>query len=385
MQIRTVPLNSTPVKVIRFDPDKDTIGQLSSNLRNSIFLAGPCPRKDYNNDWRNEAFKILASLGFEGQVITPTNARFQELRNKYGEEALKQQTLWEMEAMKKASALVFWVDRHIDAGFPAFTTNIEFGDWYAKEGVYVGFPDGADKNEYLKCRMDIAGIPYFTDLRDMLAAVVSNLNREGSAFFTSDTHFSQQRTLELSRRPFKTTHEMDLEMISNWNMKRFSIISTYYYDDYEGGLLKQGSKRKIKRIIAMPNETFKIEKSKLYVLKGDQYEQIPYTFKIEPDISQEYTGKDIGETHLGADEYWVLGDHRDKSRDSGTLGKQIKKGYILGVLVAIEGQARLKIKNYVCNNCGKTYKEGSVCANCFGTLSPQYDLANKQYHWPKYY
>ena len=169
------------------------------------------------------------------------------------------------------------------------------------------------------------------------------------------------------------------------HVKRFSIISTYYYDDYEGGLLKQGSKRKIKRIIAMPNETFKIEKSKLYVLKGDQYEQIPYTFKIEPDISQEYTGKDIGETHLGADEYWVLGDHRDKSRDSGTLGKQIKKGYILGVLVAIEGQARLKIKNYVCNNCGKTYKEGSVCANCFGTLSPQYDLANKQYHWPKYY
>lgn len=228
MQIRTVPLNSTPVKVIRFDPDKDTLGQLSSNLRNSIFLAGPCPRKDYNNDWRNEAFKILASLGFEGQVISPTNARFQELRNKYGEEALKQQTLWENEAMKKASALVFWVDRHINAGFPALTTNIEFGDWYDKEGVYVGFPDGADKNEYLKCRMDIAGIPYFTDLRDMLTAVVSNLNRDGSAFFTSDTHFSQQRTLELSRRPFKTTHEMDLEMISNWN-KRVTLNDTVYH------------------------------------------------------------------------------------------------------------------------------------------------------------
>lgn len=233
MQIRTVPLNSTPVKVIRFDPDKDTIGQLASNLRNSIFLAGPCPRKDYNNDWRNEAFKILASLGFEGQVITPTNARFQELRNKYGEEALKQQTLWEIEAMKKASALVFWVDRHIDEGFPAFTTNIEFGDWYDKEGVYVGFPDGADKNEYLKCRMDIAGIPYFTDLRDMLTAVVSRLNpHDGNKYFTSDTHFSTQRTLEYSHRPFKNIHEMDLEIISNWNKRVTMNDDVYHAGDF---------------------------------------------------------------------------------------------------------------------------------------------------------
>ncbi len=36
-------------------------------------------------------------------------------------------------------------------------------------------------------------------------------------FFTSDTHFSQQRVLELSKRPFKNVTEMDSTIIDNWN------------------------------------------------------------------------------------------------------------------------------------------------------------------------
>ena len=36
-------------------------------------------------------------------------------------------------------------------------------------------------------------------------------------YFTSDTHFSQQRAFELSKRPFKSVEDMDLSIISNWN------------------------------------------------------------------------------------------------------------------------------------------------------------------------
>lgn len=36
-------------------------------------------------------------------------------------------------------------------------------------------------------------------------------------WFTSDTHFGSQRTLELSKRPFKTVEEMDKTLIDNWN------------------------------------------------------------------------------------------------------------------------------------------------------------------------
>lgn len=216
------------MKIIKMNPDMDVREQLASDMNNSIFLAGPCPRKDYSNDWRNEAFRILEELGFDGNVITPTNDRFQELRDNYGNDALVQQTRWEYEAMKKASAIVFWVDRHIDRGFPAFTTNIEFGDWYDRDGTYFGFPEGADKNEYLKVRLDMVGKPYYTELKDVLKAAVDALNRPGQRFFTSDTHFSQERTRELSRRPFPNLYEMDLEMISNWN-KAVTMNDTVYH------------------------------------------------------------------------------------------------------------------------------------------------------------
>ena len=216
------------MRIIKMNPDMDVREQLASDMNNSIFLAGPCPRKDYSNDWRNEAFRILEELGFDGNVITPTNDRFQELRDNYGNDALVQQTRWEYEAMKKASAIVFWVDRHINRGFPAFTTNIEFGDWYDREGTYFGFPDGADKNEYLKVHLDMVGKPYYTELKDVLKAAVDALNRPGQRFFTSDTHFSQERTRELSRRPFPNLYEMDLEMISNWN-KAVTMNDTVYH------------------------------------------------------------------------------------------------------------------------------------------------------------
>jgi calcineurin-like phosphoesterase family protein len=40
-------------------------------------------------------------------------------------------------------------------------------------------------------------------------------------WFTSDTHFGSQRTLELSKRPFKTVKGMDEAIIDNWN----SVVS----------------------------------------------------------------------------------------------------------------------------------------------------------------
>jgi calcineurin-like phosphoesterase family protein len=36
-------------------------------------------------------------------------------------------------------------------------------------------------------------------------------------WFTADTHFGHKRTLELSKRPFKTLQEHDEEMVKRWN------------------------------------------------------------------------------------------------------------------------------------------------------------------------
>ena len=36
-------------------------------------------------------------------------------------------------------------------------------------------------------------------------------------YFTSDTHLNQQRTLQLSKRPFDTLQEMNNTIVQNWN------------------------------------------------------------------------------------------------------------------------------------------------------------------------
>ena len=175
------------------------------------------------------------------------------------------------------------------------------------------------------------------------------------------------------------------------HIKRFSIVSTYYSTDYYlNGNLKPNPKQKIKRVIALPGETFKIEGSKLYVLNEgtNDFDYIPYTFNINPDVESGNSSKDIDETTLGEDEYWVLGDNRANSNDSASINEPVKKEYLIGVLVAIEGKAELKVKKLICQNCGKSYKNGTErCTDetCRGDLTPEYELTHKRYHWPKYY
>lgn len=201
------------------------VTNVTANLNNSIFLAGPCPRDDYSQDWRFEAFEYLEKIGFTGTVITPTNDEYH--KSTFDGDKLLRQTTWEYETMKRCSALVFWVPRSKER--PARTTNIEFGDWYDKEGVYCGFPPDGIHNEYLIKRLEMKGIKYWTDLHELLDYVVDQLqNQPMKKYFTADTHFSQQRTLDLSQRPFVNLFEMDLEMQSNWN-KRVRMTDVVYH------------------------------------------------------------------------------------------------------------------------------------------------------------
>ena len=190
-----------------------------SGLRNAIFLAGPCPRKNFDtDDWRFEAFDILDDLGFTGTVITPTNPDYGRYEKEagIGHDAMRmKQVNWERIAMHAASAIVFWVPR--DSEHPALTTNIEFGEWYKKPNVFAGWPDYAEHNEYLEVKLHEQHKTRENSLRKLLENVVADLRRESTMYFTSDTHFKQQRTLELSRRPFVDALNMDLELVSNWN------------------------------------------------------------------------------------------------------------------------------------------------------------------------
>ena len=183
-------------------------------MKNAIFLAGPCPRKNYDDDWRFDAFDILEKLNFDGTVITPTNDHYVEMKD-VNDNMLMKQTQWEFEAMHKATAIVFWIPRSEE--HPAFTTNLELGQWWGKPGVYVGFPDDSWKNEYIDCRLEMMKQKRYKSLEEMLKAVVTDLDSPAQTWFTSDTHFGAERTLELSKRPFVDTFNMDMALISNWN------------------------------------------------------------------------------------------------------------------------------------------------------------------------
>lgn len=111
--------------------------------KKSIFLAGPTPRSLDVKTWRKEAVKILKDLGFDGIVYVP------ELEDDDRTFNYDNQVWWEREALYNANIIVFWIPR--SSQLPAFTTNVEYGYWIAKNSnkVIYGRPDNSEKNRYL--------------------------------------------------------------------------------------------------------------------------------------------------------------------------------------------------------------------------------------------
>ena len=63
---------------------------------------------------------------------------------------------------------------------------------------------------------------------------MSIFNQTGNQkiFFTSDTHFGSERTLELSKRPFISVEKMDEVLIRNWNSVVDSHSIVYHLGDF---------------------------------------------------------------------------------------------------------------------------------------------------------
>jgi hypothetical protein len=146
-------------------------------LRQSIFLAGPTPRSVEVKSWRPEALYLLETLGFKGEVFVPEAADWGPHKN------YDQQVHWEWEALKQASVIVFWVPREMET-MPAFTTNVEFGDWVRSGKVVLGAPADAPKMNYLRLLARKFNVPCYETLSDTLKAAVdrnSSMERETQA------------------------------------------------------------------------------------------------------------------------------------------------------------------------------------------------------------
>lgn len=155
----------------------------------SIFLAGPSPRRAEVADWRPDALKVLAELGFDGTVFIPIPAhRFQKRGEALDTKAFQNeaswsydaQVEWECGARAMSDLIVFWVPRVLDIGakdlgMPAFTTNFELGEDLASGKVLYGRPPHAQKVSYLDQRVQAHGLNVHSSLESVLREAVSLL------------------------------------------------------------------------------------------------------------------------------------------------------------------------------------------------------------------
>lgn len=88
--------------------------------KKSIFLAGPTPRDNNTTSQRKQTCQILSDLDFDGLVYIP------EYSSQKPKESYVEQAMWERNALKKSTIIVFGISRQL-LDMPAFTTNVEFG------------------------------------------------------------------------------------------------------------------------------------------------------------------------------------------------------------------------------------------------------------------
>ncbi len=151
---------------------------LPTRVMRSLFLAGPTPRDPAVASWRPEALRLLEERGWAGTVFVP-EARSGDVLREYDE-----QVEWELAALGRADAVVFWVPRDL-ATLPAFTTNVEFGLFAGSGRAVLGAPPGAPRMSYLRALAARRGVPVFDTLAATLEAASERVGagapREGAA------------------------------------------------------------------------------------------------------------------------------------------------------------------------------------------------------------
>ena len=77
------------------------------SMTKSIYLAGPSPRKEGLENWREDTLNLLAKNGYDGVVYVPLprDGKFPKHYNT--------QALWEQEAMNRSDIILFWVPRDL--------------------------------------------------------------------------------------------------------------------------------------------------------------------------------------------------------------------------------------------------------------------------------
>ena len=103
--------------------------------------------------------------------------------------------------------------------------------------------------------------------------------------------------------------------------KRFDVVICRYPG--------RGDTNFVKRVIGLPGDTLRLEDGYLYIKEKGQEEEVKYE---EPYISEAYRGgslNNVGPFTVPEGEFFVMGDHRNNSNDSRSVGP-IERSMIVG-------------------------------------------------------
>ena len=230
-----------------------TLDKVMEESTNSIFLAGPTHRVKEGDTapvyrWRKEAVNFLEERGFKGVVYIPEWVEDKKPENW----TYSRQVDWERKAMSMSKVILFWIPRSED--LPGFTTNIEFGEWLNSGKIVIGAPPNTPNIRYIVERCDRASVQWADSLSDCIHNALTILKELTDPltdlFFTADTHFGEERTLELSKRPFSSVEEMDWEIVKQWNGLVTEKDTVYHLGDF--GNVKMLQHLKGKCIYVLP-------------------------------------------------------------------------------------------------------------------------------------
>lgn len=194
-----------------------------------VFLAGPIQGAP---EWQNEAPKLISHANCT--FLSPR-------RDSYEGFNWEEQVAWETIGLKISDVILFWIPEaieKIEGRDYAQTTRTELGEYLALgKKVILGIHQDFPGRRYLATKAAQYGVnEVHTSLEECIKELEEFMSqmrsRENKIWFTSDTHFGSERTLELSKRPWSSVKDMDWGMIQKWNDKVKPGDKVYHLGDF---------------------------------------------------------------------------------------------------------------------------------------------------------
>lgn len=171
--------------------------------------------------------------------VTYLSPRRPGIIDKLSDEEWKRQYDWETLGLRISDVVLFWIpspdpNKLVRGRDYAQTTRMELLENLARgKKIILGIADNIHARNYMVQKAKDYGI---SAVHSTLESCLDELklwlkNRKGNVWFTSDTHFNQQRTLELSLRPFRDLEDMNMSLIENWNNRVKVTDSVFHLGD----------------------------------------------------------------------------------------------------------------------------------------------------------